>query len=356
MLTLSHCTVDLERRVVLSEQGSAPLTTREAELLSYLHTRGGPVSRAELLTCVWGYSASAISRTVDNTVARLRNKIERDPANPEHLLTEYGVGYRLALPSAKVQPAAAPERDRPMLVLSEIRVDLDTGEVLRPDGRERLKGLELSLLRELVRSAGPLQGRVQLERRVWGSVLLGSSRLENLVCRLRARIERDPADPKHLITVRGHGYRFVLPAQAPCGGEVTALAVDLSVPLGEESPEHIDEAAERLWAIATGAASAEGGYPTGLMGGRVGFLFPTLDSALAAAKAIALGIPGVQLGLAIGPVRRFVHPLSRRAEYLGPALDAALHMCTQEGLNIDPLTLSHPSARAKFASASQRAA
>ena len=54
------------------------------------------MSREELLTEVWGYSAEVMSRTVDTHVAELRRKLERDPANPKHILTVRKTGYRLA--------------------------------------------------------------------------------------------------------------------------------------------------------------------------------------------------------------------------------------------------------------------
>lgn len=75
-----------------------PLTRRELEILLYLHAqRCRPVSRQELLREVWGYgNAEWIeTRTVDIHMAKLRRKIERDPANPELLLTVRGEGYQL---------------------------------------------------------------------------------------------------------------------------------------------------------------------------------------------------------------------------------------------------------------------
>ena len=53
------------------------------------------MSRDELLRLIWGYTESS-SRTVDNFVFRLRQKIERDPRHPEYIKTSYGDGYRLA--------------------------------------------------------------------------------------------------------------------------------------------------------------------------------------------------------------------------------------------------------------------
>ena len=63
---------------------------------SLLRRHGACITRSELLTEVWGYSAEVMSRTVDTHVAELRRKLEHDPANPRHILTVRKTGYRLA--------------------------------------------------------------------------------------------------------------------------------------------------------------------------------------------------------------------------------------------------------------------
>jgi two-component system response regulator RegX3 len=73
-------------------------TRREMEILQYLGAnRDRPVSREELLHKVWGYARDLgiETRTVDIHIAKLRRKIERDPAQPRHLVTVRGAGYRL---------------------------------------------------------------------------------------------------------------------------------------------------------------------------------------------------------------------------------------------------------------------
>lgn len=73
-------------------------TRREMELLQYLHAHARrAVSRDELLNRVWGYARDLDleTRTVDIHVAKLRRKIEPDPANPRYLVTVRGAGYRL---------------------------------------------------------------------------------------------------------------------------------------------------------------------------------------------------------------------------------------------------------------------
>jgi len=71
------------------------LTAREFDLLRYFaQRRGETISRDELLDKVWGLRAYPLSRTVDNHIAKLRQKIERSPAEPEYLVTVHGLGYK----------------------------------------------------------------------------------------------------------------------------------------------------------------------------------------------------------------------------------------------------------------------
>ena len=71
------------------------LTAREFDILKYfVRRRGETISRDELLDKVWGLRAYPLSRTVDNHIAKLRQKIERLPTEPEYLITVHGLGYK----------------------------------------------------------------------------------------------------------------------------------------------------------------------------------------------------------------------------------------------------------------------
>lgn len=71
------------------------LSAREYRLLRYLVAKNGSVvSRDELLDEVWGYNSYPSTRTVDNHIARLRQKIERDVTQPQRIITVHGVGYK----------------------------------------------------------------------------------------------------------------------------------------------------------------------------------------------------------------------------------------------------------------------
>ena len=71
------------------------LTSQEFKLLKYLAASAGKVvSREELLNDVWGYQNYPSTRTVDNHILRLRQKLEANPAEPRFLLTMHGAGYK----------------------------------------------------------------------------------------------------------------------------------------------------------------------------------------------------------------------------------------------------------------------
>ena len=74
------------------------MSRKEFGVLRLLAAREGEVvTRDELLDEVWGYDQYPTTRTVDNHIALIRNKIEDDPSNPSHLITVHGVGYKLVL-------------------------------------------------------------------------------------------------------------------------------------------------------------------------------------------------------------------------------------------------------------------
>ena len=73
------------------------LTLKEFELLKKFLLHPGIVfSRDKLLNDIWGYEFTGETRTVDVHIRRLREKIEADPANPQYIMTKWGVGYSFA--------------------------------------------------------------------------------------------------------------------------------------------------------------------------------------------------------------------------------------------------------------------
>ena len=90
-------TLDPERRQARVRGRLVMLTKQEFDILYVLASRRGIVfSRAALIAKVWGGDTYVTERTVDSVVSRLRRKIERDPNDPEMLLTAWGVGYKFS--------------------------------------------------------------------------------------------------------------------------------------------------------------------------------------------------------------------------------------------------------------------
>lgn len=86
--------IDAERYEVKRDGTTIELTLREFELLKFLALQPGQIfTRENLLEKVWGYEYYGDVRTVDVTVRRLREKIEKNPANYEYIMTKRGVGY-----------------------------------------------------------------------------------------------------------------------------------------------------------------------------------------------------------------------------------------------------------------------
>jgi DNA-binding response OmpR family regulator len=95
ILKLGNLAVDFRSMTAARGAEAIAFTAQEFKLLKFFAASPGRViSREELLNSVWGYEHYPTTRTVDNHILRLRQKIERDPGNPEHFITMHGVGYK----------------------------------------------------------------------------------------------------------------------------------------------------------------------------------------------------------------------------------------------------------------------
>ena len=87
-------TLDTEQRVAIRDGQVVELTAKEYDLIELLMKNPRRVySRENLMNVVWGYSYTGDYRTVDVHIRRLREKLERQPAEPEYIMTKWGVGY-----------------------------------------------------------------------------------------------------------------------------------------------------------------------------------------------------------------------------------------------------------------------
>ena len=93
-ITVGDLTLDTEQRVAIRDGQVVELTAKEYDLIELLMKNPRRVySRENLMNVVWGYSYTGDYRTVDVHIRRLREKLERRPAEPEYILTKWGVGY-----------------------------------------------------------------------------------------------------------------------------------------------------------------------------------------------------------------------------------------------------------------------
>jgi DNA-binding response OmpR family regulator len=94
---------DFSSMEVSRSEVNVALTTMEFKLLRFLVQNAGRViSRDEMLNEVWGYENYPCTRTVDNHILRLRQKLELDPTHPIHFRTVHGVGYKFVLEASRV--------------------------------------------------------------------------------------------------------------------------------------------------------------------------------------------------------------------------------------------------------------
>ena len=95
-VTVGDAQVDLDAHNALVHGELVDLGFYATAIVQLLdERRGEPVSRDEILDVVWGMDANPTNRTVDNFIMKLRRKLEEDPAQPRHILTIYGQGYKL---------------------------------------------------------------------------------------------------------------------------------------------------------------------------------------------------------------------------------------------------------------------
>ena len=94
-LEFDDVVVDFDRHQATRGGAAIELTLKEFEILRYFAShRGAVVTRDALLNAVWGYASAPNTRTVDNHIVKLRQKIEEDPHAPRRLLTAHGIGYK----------------------------------------------------------------------------------------------------------------------------------------------------------------------------------------------------------------------------------------------------------------------
>jgi two-component system alkaline phosphatase synthesis response regulator PhoP len=151
-----------------------------------------PFALAELLARVAAVLRRArLSRARADTAAPMPDKTESESAD------------------AKADGISKEVNKEGQLRFGAVVVDLDMRTVTRAGQDVRLTHREFELLKFFRQSGGRVFSREELVRQVWGLQHPGQARtVDNFVAQLRAKLEDDPDSPKHLLTVRGSGYRF----------------------------------------------------------------------------------------------------------------------------------------------------
>jgi two-component system response regulator RegX3 len=128
----------------------------------------------------------------------------------DYVTKPYSSRELLARIKAVLRRLAEPEELLPAtLEAGPVRMDVERHTVTVGGRATSLPLKEFELLEMLLRNAGRVLTRMQLIDRVWGSDYVGDTKtLDVHVKRLRAKIEPDPASPRHIVTVRGLGYKF----------------------------------------------------------------------------------------------------------------------------------------------------
>ena len=94
LITVGDITLDTDQHVALKAGRTVELTAKEYDLMElFLKNPRRVYSRENLMNTVWGYSYAGDYRTVDVHIRRLREKLETNPAEPEYIMTKWGVGY-----------------------------------------------------------------------------------------------------------------------------------------------------------------------------------------------------------------------------------------------------------------------
>jgi DNA-binding response OmpR family regulator len=99
LVTIGNLKVNFKNYVAIEGTQEVKMSHKEFEILHYLYNNvGKTVDRDDLMSNVWGINYEITTRTVDNFILKIRQKVEIDPNNPRIILTVHGIGYKLVLP------------------------------------------------------------------------------------------------------------------------------------------------------------------------------------------------------------------------------------------------------------------
>ena len=119
-------------------------------------------------------------------------------------------GIRELLARIRVRLRRRPLTEESILRFSDVEVNFDKHEATRNGARVELTGKEFDVLRLLAQNRGRIVTRDRLLEEVWGYEHYPTTRtVDNHILRLRQKLESNPSDPRHILSVYGEGYKFV---------------------------------------------------------------------------------------------------------------------------------------------------
>jgi DNA-binding response OmpR family regulator len=130
----------------------------------------------------------------------------------DYVTKPFGVAELMARVRAVLRRDGKGRHERQaVLRAGALEINPATREVTRSGTRTELTATEFDVLLCLIEAKGRVLSREQIQARVWGPDHHGTTRtVDNFLLQLRSKLEENPTEPKHLITVRGVGYRFVM--------------------------------------------------------------------------------------------------------------------------------------------------
>jgi len=127
----------------------------------------------------------------------------------DYVTKPFGIRELLARIRVRLRRRAPAGLD-PLLRFGDVEVDFDKHEATRRGARVDLTGKEFDVLRLLAQNRGRIVTRDRLLEEVWGYEHYPTTRtVDNHILRLRQKLEADPSDPRHILSVYGEGYKFV---------------------------------------------------------------------------------------------------------------------------------------------------
>lgn len=127
----------------------------------------------------------------------------------DYIVKPFGVSELLARVAAALRRKRIAESEVAVVQIGDVVLDFRAHRAEKSGEPIELTALEMKLLRYFVRHEGRLLPRRRILDAVWGSDYFGTDRtVDNFINRLRSKIEIDPKEPRHIVTVRGAGYRF----------------------------------------------------------------------------------------------------------------------------------------------------